>query len=97
MADSSTDTKELVRRIESEVSSSPRLIGRRVINVDDTEEEMVAGPPEKEFSCVRRLSTRIMFSKISSFRAKNFEFQSLQFRVSEPPINPSKRRRRTRM
>ena len=41
--DCSTDTEQLVARIEREVSASPRLIGERIMTVEDEEEEMVPG------------------------------------------------------
>ena len=41
----STDTEQLVARIEREVTSSPMLIGGRIMTLDEpTEEEPVAGP-----------------------------------------------------
>ena len=43
-SDYSTDTKELVARIEKEVASSPIMIGGRVMTTGSMEEEIVAGP-----------------------------------------------------
>ena len=43
--DCSTDTEQLIARIEKEVTSSPMLVGGRIMTTDDFEEEhMVAGP-----------------------------------------------------
>ena len=43
-SDCSTDTEQLVARIEREVTSSPMLIAGRIMTVDATENDMVAGP-----------------------------------------------------
>ena len=43
-SDCSTDTEQLVARIEREVTSSPMLIAGRVMTTEATEDEMVAGP-----------------------------------------------------
>ena len=47
--DCSTDTEQLVARIEREVTSSPMLIGGRIITVDEpTENEPEAGPSSSQ-------------------------------------------------
>ena len=43
-SDCSTDTEQLVARIEREVIASPMLIGGRIMTVEDEHEEMVPGP-----------------------------------------------------
>ena len=43
-SDCSTDTEQLIARIEKEVTSSPMLIAGRIMTVDTTENDMVAGP-----------------------------------------------------
>ena len=43
-SDFSSDTEELVARIEKEVVTSPMLIGGRVMTTGSIEKEMVAGP-----------------------------------------------------
>ena len=42
--DCSTDTEQLIARIEKEVTSSPMLIGGRVMTMDEPEDEARAGP-----------------------------------------------------
>ena len=42
--DCSTDTEQLIARIEREVTSSPMLIGGRVMTMDEPEDEARAGP-----------------------------------------------------
>ena len=42
--DYSTDTEQLVARIEKEVIASPMLIGGRIMTVEDEQEQMVPGP-----------------------------------------------------
>ena len=47
--DCSTDTEQLVARIEREVTSSPMLIGGRIMTVDEpTEDEPEAGPSSSQ-------------------------------------------------
>ena len=47
--DCSTDTEQLVARIEREVTSSPMLIGSRIMTVDEpTEDEPEAGPSSSQ-------------------------------------------------
>ena len=47
--DCSTDTEQLIARIEKEVTSSPMLIGGRIMTTDDFEEEhLVAGPSSSQ-------------------------------------------------
>ena len=47
--DCSTDTEHLIARIERKVTSSPRLIGRRIMTMDDPEEDkMGAGPSSSQ-------------------------------------------------
>ena len=43
-SDCSMDTEQLVARIEREVTSSPMLIGGRIMTMDEPENEMAAGP-----------------------------------------------------
>ena len=42
--DCSTDTEQLIARIEREVTSSPVLIGGRMMTMDEPEDEARAGP-----------------------------------------------------
>ena len=42
--DCSTDTEQLIARIEREVTSSPMLIGGRVLTMDEPKDEARAGP-----------------------------------------------------
>ena len=42
--DCSTDTEQLIARIEKEVTSSPMLIGGRIMTMDEPEDEARAGP-----------------------------------------------------
>ena len=42
--DCSTDTEQLIARIEKEVTSSPVLIGGRIMTMDEPEDEARAGP-----------------------------------------------------
>ena len=47
--DESSDTEQLVARIEREVTSSPMLIGGRIMTVDEpTEDEPGAGPSSSQ-------------------------------------------------
>ena len=43
-SDWSTDTDEMIRRVERQVVSSPILIAGRVMTTSSMEEEMVTGP-----------------------------------------------------
>ena len=43
-SDCSTDTEELVARIEREDYVSPMLIGGRIMTVEDEQDEMIPGP-----------------------------------------------------
>ena len=47
-SDWSTDTDEMIRRVEKQVVSSPILIAGRVMTTSSMEEEMVAGPSTRQ-------------------------------------------------
>ena len=52
--DCSTDTEQLIARIESEVTSSPILISGRIMTMDDPDEdELGAGPSSSQASTSR--------------------------------------------
>ena len=47
-SDWSTDTEEIIRRVETEVMSSPILIAGRIMTTGSVEDEMVAGPSSSQ-------------------------------------------------
>ena len=98
--DCSTDTEQLIARIEREVTSSPMLFGGRVMTMDEPEDEARAGPstPQREEGVTPKLGLKyfdreMCYAPPRKFEKKRIELCNTIMPVLESPMSPPEHER----
>ena len=93
--DCSTDTEQLIARIKKEVTSSPMLIGGRIMTMDEPEDEARAGPStsQKEEGVTPKLGLKnfdreMCYAPPRKFEKKHINLCNTIMPVLESPMSP---------
>ena len=91
----STDTDQLIARIEREVTSSPMLIGGRVMTMDEPEDEARAGPSTSQMEegstpklGLKYFDREMCYAPPRKFEKKRIELCNTIMPVLESPMSP---------
>ena len=98
--DCSTDTEQLIARIEREVTSSPMLIGGRVMTMDEPEDEARAGPSTSQMEewvtpklGLKYFDREMCYAPPRKFEKKRIELCNTIMPVLESPMSPPEHER----
>ena len=98
--DCSTDTEQLIARIEREVTSSPMLIGGRIMTMDEPEDEARAGPSTSQVEegvtpklVLKNFDREMCFAPPRKFEKKRIELCITIMPVLESPMSPPEHER----
>ena len=93
--DCSTDTEQLIARIEREVTSSPMLIGGRIMTMDEPEDEARAGPSTSQVKegvtpklGLKYFDREMCYAPPRKFEKKRIELCNTIMPVLESPMSP---------
>ena len=93
--DCSTDTEQLIARIEREVTSSPMLIGGRVMTMDEPEDEARAVPSTSQMEegvtpklGLKYFDRELCYAPLRKFEKKRIELCNTIMHVLESPMSP---------
>ena len=93
--DCSTDTEQLIARIEKEVTSSPMLIGGRIMTMDEPEDEARAGPSTSQMEEVvtpklglKYFDMEMCYAPPRKFEKKHIDLCNTIMPVLESPMSP---------
>ena len=96
--DFSTDTEQLIARIEREVTSSPMLIGGRVMTMEEPEDEARAGPSTSQVEegvtpklGLKYFDKEMCYVPPRKFEKKRIELCNTIMPVLESPMSPGAR------
>ena len=93
-SDCSTDTEQLVARIEREVTSSPMLIGGRIMTMDEPEDEARIGPSTSQVEegvtpkqGIKYFDREMCYATPRKFEKKRIELCNTIMPVLESPMS----------
>ena len=98
--DCSTDTEQLIARIEKEVTSSPMLIGGRIMTMDEPEDEAGAGPSTSQMEegvtpklGLKYFDREMCYAPPRKFEKKHIDLCNTIMPVLESPMSPPEHER----
>ena len=98
--DCSTDTEQLKARIEGEVTSSPMLIGGRIMTMDEPADEARAGPSTSQVEegvtpklGLKYFEREMCYAPPRKFEKKRIELCNTIMPVLESPMSPPEHER----
>ena len=98
--DCSTDTEQLIARIEKEVTSSPMLIGGRIMTMDEPEDEARAGPSTSQMEegvtpklGLKYFDREMCYAPPKKFEKKRIDLCNTIMPVLESPLSPPRARK----
>ena len=93
--DCSTDTEQLIARIEKEVTSSTMLIGGRIMTMDEPEDEARAGPSTSQMEegmtpklGLKYFDREMCYAPPRKFEKKRIDLCNTIMPVLESPMSP---------
>ena len=102
--DCSTDTEQLIARIEREVTSSPKLIEGRIMTMDEPEDDSIAGPSTSQVEegvtpklGLKYFDREMCYAPPKKFGKKRIELCNTIMPVLESPMSPPEHEKRPSM